>query len=449
MSYQAEYIWIDGTEPTPLLRSKTKIVEDGKEPPIWGFDGSSTNQAEGSDSDCVLQPVFVCPDPLRAEGDKLVMCEVLHPDMTPHSTNTRRKCAELAEKYADQEPWFGIEQEYTFFQYGRPLGWPEAGFPAPQGPYYCGVGGDKMPGREIVERHTAACIKAGLGIEGTNAEVMMGQWEFQIGVLPPPAIGDQLWTARWLLFRIAEDFDVFATLEPKPVLGDWNGAGAHTNFSTKAMREDGGWDAIIAGCEALGKRVDEHVTNYGIGIESRLTGAHETAHFTKFSYGTSDRGASIRIPWQTAQNKKGWLEDRRPNANMDPYVVERPHGRDRVRSGRRRLKHAWSGTPLVPGAHRPGPAAFLCPSGRRDRLIARRPRHEGWFAGPGQGPEPESCGVPLDEAAGVAAGVGHLVHPDGPFWATGEELLDDRVVGRDHVALLANFTRLDRNSTPM
>ena len=236
MSYQAEYIWIDGTEPTPLLRSKTKIVEEGKEPPIWGFDGSSTNQAEGSDSDCVLQPVFVCPDPLRAEGDKLVMCEVLHPDMTPHSTNTRRKCAEMAEKYADQEPWFGIEQEYTFFQYGRPLGWPEAGFPAPQGPYYCGVGGDKMPGREIVERHTAACLKAGLGIEGTNAEVMMGQWEFQIGVLPPPLIGDQLWTARWLLFRIAEDFDVFATLEPKPVLGDWNGAGAHTNFSTKAMR---------------------------------------------------------------------------------------------------------------------------------------------------------------------------------------------------------------------
>jgi len=321
MSYQAEYIWIDGTEPTALLRSKTKIVEDGKEPPIWGFDGSSTNQAEGSDSDCVLEPVFTCPDPLRAEGDKLVMCEVLHPDMTPHSTNTRGKSAGLAEKYADQEPWFGIEQEYTFFQYGRPLGWPEAGFPAPQGPYYCGVGGDKMPGREIVERHTAACLKAGLGIEGTNAEVMMGQWEFQIGVLPPPLIGDQLWTARWLLFRIAEDFDVFATLEPKPVLGDWNGAGAHTNFSTKAMREDGGWDAIIAGCEALGKRVDEHVANYGIGIENRLTGAHETAHFTKFSYGTSDRGASIRIPWQTAKNKKGWLEDRRPNANMDPYVV--------------------------------------------------------------------------------------------------------------------------------
>ena len=323
MSYQAEYIWIDGTEPSPLLRSKTRIVADGKEPGIWGFDGSSTNQATGSDSDCVLRPVFSCPDPLRRPGDKLVMAEVLLTDFSPHPTNTRAACVAAAEKYADQEPWFGIEQEYTFLEGGRPLGWPTLGYPAPQGPYYCGVGGDKMPGREIVERHTAACIDAGLAIEGTNAEVMMAQWEFQVGILPPPLIGDQLWVARWLLFRIAEDFGVFATLEPKPVLGDWNGAGAHTNFSTKAMREDGGWDAIIAGCEALGKNVEEHVANYGVGITERLTGAHETAHWSQFSYGASDRGASVRIPWGTAKDKKGWLEDRRPNANMDPYIVSR------------------------------------------------------------------------------------------------------------------------------
>jgi glutamine synthetase len=269
----------------------------------------------------VLRPVWTCPDPLRGPDDKLVMCEVELTDYTPHPTNTRARLREVVALYGDQEPMFGIEQEYTFFKEGRPLGWPALGYPAPQGPYYCGVGGDKMPGREIVELHTAACIDAGISIEGTNAEVMMGQWEFQLGVLSPLDMGDQLWVARWLLFRIAEDFGVFATLEPKPILGDWNGAGAHTNFSTKAMREDGGWDAIIAGCEAIGKRIDEHIAVYGVGIESRLTGAHETAHYTKFSYGTSDRGASIRIPWKVAKDKKGWLEDRRPNANMDPYQV--------------------------------------------------------------------------------------------------------------------------------
>ncbi|MGH9021417.1 MAG: glutamine synthetase GlnII [Acidimicrobiales bacterium] len=323
MSYQAEYIWIDGTEPSRELRSKTKIVADGKRPPIWGFDGSSTNQATGDKSDCVLRPVFSCPDPLRGGTDVLVMCEVLSADMTPHPTNTRAAAAAAAAKYASFEPMFGIEQEYTFFKDGRPYGWPEVGFPAPQGPYYCGVGGAKMPGREIVEEHTLACMKAGLGIEGTNAEVMMGQWEFQVGVLGTVEIGDQLWTARWLLKRIAEEFDVDVSFDAKPVMGDWNGAGAHTNFSTKQMRAPGGYGAIVAGCEALGTRVKEHISNYGVGIEDRLTGAHETAPYNKFSYGVSNRGASVRIPAAVARDKRGYLEDRRPNANVDPYVVAR------------------------------------------------------------------------------------------------------------------------------
>jgi len=323
LSYQAEYIWIDGTEPTRKLRSKTKIVGDGQKPPVWGFDGSSTNQATGHFSDCVLVPVWSCPDPLRGANDVLVMCEVLNADMTPHPTNTRAAAVAAAKKFASFEPKFGIEQEYTFFQDGRPYGWPEDGFPAPQGPYYCGVGGAKMPGRDIVEAHTLACLRAGIGIEGTNAEVMMGQWEFQIGVLGPVEVGDQLWVARWLLERIAEEFEVDVSFDAKPVKGDWNGAGAHTNFSTKQMRANGGWDAIIAGCEALGTKVKEHISNYGVGIEERLTGAHETAHWSKFSYGVSDRGSSVRIPGGVARDKKGYLEDRRPNANMDPYVVAR------------------------------------------------------------------------------------------------------------------------------
>jgi glutamine synthetase len=321
VSYRAEYIWIDGTEPTALLRSKTKILEDGKEPDIWGFDGSSTNQAPGKASDCVLQPVYVCPDPIRKGDDVLVMCEVLLTDFTPHPTNTRSACAATADKYADQEPLFGIEQEYTFLQAGHPLGWPQGGFPGPQGPYYCGVGADEIWGRDVVEAHTTACMEAGLAISGTNAEVMMGQWEFQIGPVAPPLVADQLWLARWLLYRIGEDFGVVATLDPKPMKGDWNGAGAHTNFSTNKMREE--YPAIIAAAEALGEKAEEHIKAYGAGVDQRLTGLHETAAWTEFSYGVSDRGASVRIPWQVEKDQKGYIEDRRPNANCDPYVVTR------------------------------------------------------------------------------------------------------------------------------
>lgn len=321
MSYRAEYIWIDGTEPTALLRSKTKIIADGEEPGIWGFDGSSTNQAPGNNSDCVLQPVYICHDPVRGGDNVLVMNEVLLPDMSPHPSNTRRACAEVAEKYAKHEPWFGIEQEYTFLSDGRPLGWPISGYPGPQGPYYCGVGSDEIWGREVVEAHTTACLDAGIAISGTNAEVMMGQWEFQVGPVGPLEVSDQLWVARWLLYRVGEEFDIVATLDPKPIAGDWNGAGAHTNFSTKSMRES--YEPIVKGAEALGKNHDEHITNYGAGVDLRLTGLHETAPWTDYSYGVSDRGASVRIPWQTARDQKGYLEDRRPNANMDPYVVTR------------------------------------------------------------------------------------------------------------------------------
>ena len=324
MAYQAEYIWIDGTEPSPMLRNKTKICADGSTPGIWGFDGSSTNQAPGDKSDCVLRPVASYPDPIRGGDNILVMCEVLYIDMTPHETNTRAAAAKTAKKFAKQEPWFGIEQEYTMLTTsGRPLGFPKEGFPAAQGPYYCGVGAGRVVGRDIVEAHTQACLDAGISISGTNAEVMPGQWEFQVGPLGLLEVADQLWVSRWLLSRIAEDFDVVISYDAKPEKGDWNGAGAHTNFSTKAMREDGGYAVIEKACIALGKKVELHVSNYGHDIESRLTGKHETAPYNKYSYGVSNRGASVRIPWQVPLEGKGYMEDRRPNANMDPYKVAR------------------------------------------------------------------------------------------------------------------------------
>jgi len=320
-SYKAEYIWIDGTQPTQKLRGKTKIVENGDEPPLWGFDGSSTEQATGGDSDCVLNPVFHCRDPIRGEPHRLVLCEVLLPDMSPHPSNARHACAAAAEKYASHDPWFGLEQEYTFFDGIKPLGWPDQGFPAPQGGYYCGVGADEVFGREIVEEHMDHCLAAGLVFSGINAEVMPAQWEFQIGPIGAPALGDQVWIARWLLYRTAEPYDVNARLDPKPVRGDWNGAGAHVNFSSNATRES--YEACVAAAEALATTHDLHIANYGDRIEERLTGLHETASYKDFSYGVSDRGASVRIPWQVARDGKGYIEDRRPNANCDPYVVSR------------------------------------------------------------------------------------------------------------------------------
>ncbi len=325
----AEYIWMDGHRPTQKLRSKTKIVEvdevtDVAQLPDWGFDGSSTNQAPGDASDCHLKPVSFFPDPIRGPPHILVMCEVFMADgVTPHPSNTRALLREAAEQTMDEEPWFGMEQEYTLFKGMTPLGWPDNGFPAPQGPYYCGVGADEVFGRDMVEAHMEACAEAGLGITGINAEVMPGQWEFQVMAKSALEAGDQVWIARWLLYRIGEDYGISATVHPKPVKGDWNGAGMHTNFSTKAMRSEGGMEVITAACEALGKRHEYHIKNYGAHNHERLTGLHETQSMDKFSYGVSDRGASIRIPLATAQQGFGYLEDRRPSANVDPYVVTR------------------------------------------------------------------------------------------------------------------------------
>ena len=346
-----EYIWIDGTTPTQTLRSKTRIMDDKHKAkvikqsfnttnpienpllPAWSFDGSSTNQAAGDDSDCVLVPVYVVPDPIRGAGNYLAMCEVFNADgKTPHASNTRAGLRavfndpdfEGAMQTEFESAWFGYEQEYTLFAGATPLGFSnDRRFPAAQGPYYCGVGSDQVYGRELVEEHAKACFDAGLTISGINAEVMPGQWEFQIGPVTALEGGDMLWIARWLLYRIGETYGVNATLDPKPVPGDWNGAGMHTNFSTENMRNPGGMDFIKAFCDAAGQtdRINAHLAAYGDGLELRLTGKHETCSMQDYKYGVSDRTASIRIPVETAKVGYGYLEDRRPNANACPYAV--------------------------------------------------------------------------------------------------------------------------------
>ncbi|MBT3817090.1 MAG: glutamine synthetase [Candidatus Magasanikbacteria bacterium] len=321
----AEYIWVDGGQPTKKLRSKTKVlrhdVNNLEDIPDWSFDGSSTYQATGKDSDCVLRPVYHIQDPIRGKAHILVLCEVLLADGSPHISNTRAELRTVAARYESQGSLFGIEQEYTLLKGNRPLGWPDNGFPAPQGGYYCGIGADEVFGRPIVEEHMQACLFAGISFEGINSEVMPSQWEFQVGTLDPLSVSDQLWMSRWLLYRIAEKYGVYATLYPKPVKGDWNGAGAHTNFSTKLMREEGGLNYIQFAIEKLEKKHTEMIKVYGAHNEERLTGLHETCHIGEFRYGVSDRGASIRVPAHVAAEGKGYLEDRRPAANMDPYEV--------------------------------------------------------------------------------------------------------------------------------
>lgn len=321
----AEYIWIDGHQPTQKLRSKTRIIDgpvsEVSQIPIWSFDGSSTQQANGKFSDCLLHPVYLMPDPIREGDNVLVMCEVYHPNGTPNKTNRRAELRKLEKKFKKHEPLFGIEQEYTLFKGRSPLGWPDGGYPAPQGPFYCGVGSDEVFGREIVEKHLQLCLKGELAISGINAEVMPGQWEFQIGPLGALEVSDEIWLARWLLYRIGEDYGVSATLHPKPVKGDWNGAGAHTNFSTKQMREPGGLKYVEEACKKLGEKHSEHIAVYGAHNKERLTGLHETCSIDEYRYGFADRGASVRIPMIAVNEGKGYLEDRRPAANMDPYIV--------------------------------------------------------------------------------------------------------------------------------
>ena len=321
--YKLEYIWLDGYTPTPNLRGKTQLKDFDAFPtleqlPLWGFDGSSTMQAEGHNSDCILKPVAVYPDAARTNG-VLVMCEVMMPDGSAHPSNKRATILD------DPGAWFGYEQEYFFYKDGRPLGFPSSGYPAPQGPYYTGVGYKNVGdiARKMVDEHLDLCLAAGINHEGINAEVAKGQWEFQIFGKGSKTAADQMWMARYLMLRLTEKYGVDIEFHCKP-LGDtdWNGSGMHANFSTKYMREVGGKEYFEALMKAFEANRADHIAVYGPDNHMRLTGKHETAAITEFTYGIANRGASIRVPHSFVNNGyKGYLEDRRPNSQGDPYQI--------------------------------------------------------------------------------------------------------------------------------
>lgn len=325
MKIKLEYVWLDGYKPEPNLRSKVKIVDyesvkdaflTGKFP-IWNFDGSSTNQAETGNSDRLLKPVrHYISDVLSTV---YVLCEVLNPDGTPHESNQRSKITDGFE-----DLWFGFEQEYFIREEinGSMLGH-KRNILKGQGEYYCGVG-HNVVGRDFVEEHLDMCLRHGIDITGTNAEVALGQWEYQVFSKGKLKGGDDLWMTRYFLYKTAEKYGYHIDLHPKPLThGEWNGSGLHTNFSTDKMRFDGNEEYFMALFNAFESRHQEHIKAYGSHNHLRLTGEYETQSIDKFSWGVSDRGASIRVPQDTAKEWKGYVEDRRPGSNADPYKIIR------------------------------------------------------------------------------------------------------------------------------
>ncbi|CAD8213098.1 unnamed protein product [Paramecium octaurelia] len=325
-----EYIWIDGTG--ERLRSKTKVydtpIKSLDDVEWWTFDGSSTDQAITKFSEIYLKPVCMVRDPFRGDPHKFVLCETYKPDRkTPARFNFRWIAEKIMQEASDSDPWFGIEQEYFMLKrtgttHLWPLGWPVGGFPYPQGRYYCSIGERNNFGRALSEAHQRACLYAGLKLSGINSEVAPSQWEFQIGIAHGIEAGDHLWLARYILERLGEEFGIDINYDPKPIQGDWNGTGAHCNFSTTKTRENGGYEYIKEFMlPLLEKNHQKMMLLYGLNNEARLTGKHETGEYNQFSWGDGSRGCSIRVPIITKELGKGYLEDRRPAANMDPYLV--------------------------------------------------------------------------------------------------------------------------------
>lgn len=319
-----EYIWLDCNN---NLRAKTKvlhdidIIQDLNDVPKWNFDGSSTNQASGENSELILIPVAIFNDPFRLSNHKLILCEVLDKNNNPILSNSRFHANKLFSHNLiyKQKPWFGIEQEYFIFNGG----WNDITGSELQGQYYCSVGQKNAWHRAIAEKHFELCLIAGLTVSGMNAEVAPSQWEYQIGPVEGIEASDQLWISRWIMERLSEQFNVQIIWEPKPY-PDLNGSGCHVNFSTQNMRNKNGIGFIYTAIDRLASNHKEHMKVYGTNNEYRMTGLHETSSFSNFIFSRNkpvDRGASVRIGYDTINNKCGYFEDRRPASNMDPYLV--------------------------------------------------------------------------------------------------------------------------------
>lgn len=329
-----EYVWLSGQNTHHDIRSKCKTWYTNDvnaikvtELPVWNFDGSSTAQAKGLDTEILIKPVGIYPHPfIQGTPARVVLCECYLPNGQPTEDNTRRVAASVFEheKAAGEEPWYGMEQEYVLMKDGRPYGWPVDGVPPPQGPYYCSNGANVALGRKYSLEHYQKCLQMGLKISGTNAEVMPGQWEYQVGPCRELECGDHVVLSRWCYLRVLEaasEPNLDISFDVKPKKGDWNGSGLHTNFSTTKTRADGGLDEIHKMFGRLALTFPHDIIFYSEDNNERLTGIHETSKLSEFTFGVGTRGTSCRIPNEVKANGKGYLEDRRPGADADPYLV--------------------------------------------------------------------------------------------------------------------------------
>lgn len=322
------YVWLGGSNQD--LRGKTRVlkapIDSIADIPQWNYDGSSTGQATGINSEVFLHPCCMISDPFRKGHHKIVLCDNYRQGGARDVSNFRNIAARIFEECKGEEPWFGIEQEYILYQVESvhmkyPIGWGKHGYNAPQGMYYCGVGSGYIYGRQVAEDHLRACLQAGLTIAGINAEVFPGQWEYQVGVCHGVDMCDQLWLSRYILQRVCENYGMIADFRPKPVDGDWNGSGCHTNYSTNSTRDKAtGWDTFMAYCDSLSVHHLDCMKVYGTGNEKRMTGVHETAKFDEFTWGLGARGCSVRIGNEMKEAGCGYMEDRRPSSNIDPYL---------------------------------------------------------------------------------------------------------------------------------
>ncbi len=318
-----EYVWIGGSGE---LRSKTKVIDafDGRleSIPIWNYDGSSTGQAvnDGSDTEITLKPVKIVPDPFRrgvCPSNYLVLCSTYKTDGTPALNNNRDLAEQIFSKKMHLKPWYGLEQEYFMID-GLQNKWP---YITTQNDWYCGVGEKQPLERVIAEEHLSHCLYSGLSISGINAEVAPYQWEYQIGPCEGIDAADQHILSRYILERVGEKYGIEITYKPK-INQEINGSGCHTNFSTEETRcSNTGLETIYRYIDKLSLAHLSHIAIYGEGNSARLTGHHETSSIDKFSYGVGTRNTSVRIPNQVFKDKCGYFEDRRPAANIDPYLV--------------------------------------------------------------------------------------------------------------------------------